>query len=180
MNWTASSSESIDQYINSNFYNQSSIADGIDLRIELNRILYGTATDNPKGHWIVLRKFNMNSKSDNYNECTHEGVGGPAYNYADIMVKTRRVPVGANSDSLYQTKAGVDIGDRYIYYFEYTIKPRLNDQIFELDWDNHLIKPPNSVNYLEKYTIKRSHPYRLENGRVEYYAVSAVFDEISY
>jgi hypothetical protein len=181
MNWVQQQQESVDQYLNSTMYGGISQADGIDLRIEINRLLYGTGTQNAKGHYVIVRKFDRTKHSQYWKDCTKEGVGGPGYFYLDILLKTRRVPIKMAGDSLLPTKAGIDVGDRYLYYFEYTLKPRRGDQIFELDWDDHRVQPDiNNVSLLEKYSIDKVHPYRLEFGRVEYYACAAEFDEVAY
>jgi hypothetical protein len=79
-------------------------------------------------------------------------------------------------------KVGADLTDKYLYYFEYTVKPKRGDQIFEIDWDDHSITPTNisTLTLVDKYTIVRIHDYRLENGNIQYYVISTVYDEVRY
>lgn len=182
INWMADAAAT-DNFLNQSLYSGLGQGEGIDLRIELNRLLYGTISKPPKGHWVVLRKFDSSSLSTSYNKYTHEGVGGPAYNYTDVILRTRRVPVSKRSDELEPMKVGVNIGDNYIYYFEWTVNPKIGYEILELDPTfNHSTTNPNlnNVSFHDKYTIKRVHPYRQEHGNIQYWAVVAEFDQVRF
>lgn len=173
----------VDTWVHSSFYPSFiTQGEGIDLRIEMQQILYGSASRLPKGHWVVLRKYDFCSTSSNYHQPTKEGVGGPAYNYEDILLRTRRVPLSRGSDSLTALKAGMDIGDRYIYYFTYDVNPQRGWHIMELELNDHSTIPTlGNVTYSQdRYQIKRIHPYRLENGNVQYWIVNAEYDEVNY
>ncbi|MCK9429433.1 MAG: hypothetical protein M0R17_05475 [Candidatus Omnitrophica bacterium] len=162
----------------------TSSSEGIDLRQELNWILYGRSNPprSPKGHWVVYRRYDQCSKSEFYSTRTHEGVGGPAYNFTDVLLRTRRVPSRKRADMLTPTKLGADIGDTYNYYFEYTVNPKMGDHIIEIDWPDHSIKPTDilSLTFTCKYLIKRVHDYRLDNGNLQYYIISCDYDEVNY
>lgn len=184
MNWTSSVTNS-DNYINKTVYNSvATQGEGIDLRTEMNWLLYGKNTfpiRKPKGHWVIYRRYDLSSKSSNYSVRTHEGVGGPAYNYSDSLLRTRRVPTMKAGIPQDVTKAGIDIGDKYVYYFEYTVKPKIGDHIIELDLDDHTNTPNiNTTIYEERFQIKKVHAYRLENGNVQYYIVSCDYDMEGY
>jgi hypothetical protein len=182
INWTFDTSGT-DTFINQNLYSGFGQNEGIDLRIEMNRLLYGTVGKLPKGHWVVLRKFDTSSVSSTYNKYTHEGVNGPAYNYTDVIIRTRRVPVSKRSDELNANKAGVAITDAFTYYFEYTVNPKIGYEIFELDPTfNHSVTVPtiSTSTLCDKLTIKRVHPYRLENGNIQYWAVIAEVDQVRF
>lgn len=159
----------------------SNITGEIDLRHEMHVILHGDLTHKKLGHWIVYRRFNRCERSDNYSVRTHEGIGGPSYTYTDTLLRTRRVPTdrkGLPEDAL---KVGVDLTEKYLYYFEYTVNPKVGDYIFEIEWADHNLTPTlSSLTYTEKYNIKRTHDYRLEQGNVQYYIVSCDRDEVSY
>lgn len=180
MQWTKALKHT-DDYINSTFYSGvSTQGEGIDLRIETNRILYGGNGRVPKGHWVILRRYNYNKKSEFYNETTKEGVGGPGYEYTDELLRTRRIPASRSPD-YNGLKAGGLLEDSLVYYFEYTVKPKVGQDIFELDLDDHSKKPkPFTYKLEEKYKIKRVHPYRLENGNVQYYTAMVERDEVRY
>lgn len=176
----------IDTYINSSLYGGTvTQGEGIDLRLEMNWLLYGKNIPpyrKPKGHWVVYRRFDRCTVSENYQSSTKESVGGPGFAYTDELLKTRRVPTDAKGIPLDATKAGIGIGDKYLYYFEYTLKPKRGDQIFEIDWDDHSVAPTQieSLTYLDRYSVARIHAYRLEDGNIQYYIVSTEFDEVSY
>lgn len=185
MNWvkTPSSVLSTDNWVSSSFYPfTSSQGEGIDLRLEMMHLLYGSASRLPKGHWIVYRRYLTNQPSEYYNKHTKEGVGGPTYKYQDTLLRTRRVPLAKGSDSLNALKAGMEISDSYIYYFTYDVNPKRGDHIMEIILDDHSSKPNiNGISYSdERYLIKRIHPYRLENGNTQYWIVNCEYDEIRY
>jgi len=180
MNWYSSNQNS------SLFDNSFSEEDNnINLRQEMHWILYGKTSQPirvPKGHWVVYRRFDRCSPSEQYSNRTHEGIGGPAFKYTDSLLRTRRVPLDSKGIPLLDTKLGVDVGNRYAYYFEYTINPKIGDYIFEIEWDDHAITPVinNTLVYSERYKIKRVHGYRLENGNIQYFIVSSEFEEVEY
>lgn len=182
ISWTFDTS-STDNYLNTSLYGNAGQNEGIDLRIELNRILYGGIGKKPKGHWVVLRKFDTSKPSVNYNVQTKEGVGGPAYEYTDVILRTRRVPVSKRSDALEPIKPGVAIGDSFTYYFEYTINPKVGFEILEFNpMFDHSVAAPiiANVSFCDKLTIKRVHPYRLENGNIQYWAAIAEVDQVRF
>jgi len=181
--WTNSGFDttSVDTWLNQSLYGGLGEADGIDLRIEMNRILYGGLGKKPMGHWVVLRAYDRSKPCSNYNKRTHESVGGPGYEYSDTLLRTRRVPVSRRSDQLDAIKAGITISDNYVYYFEWDVPIKLGYHIFELTLADHTNVPdPANLDFCEKYVIRRLHPYRLENGNVQYWAAVAEYDEIGY
>jgi hypothetical protein len=180
MDWMADSTNT-DNYINSTVYGSIGQGEGIDLRIELHAILYGGLGKVPKGHWVILKKYNRAVPSSFYNKRSHEGVGGQAFESSNTLLKTRRVPLSKNNEQLAPLKSGIDIENTYIYYFEYTVNPKIGDDILELSWDNHALQPDvNTVQPYEKYRIMRVHPYRLEQGNIQYWMAVAKYDEVTY
>jgi hypothetical protein len=167
--------------VNSHWLSAGAVGPEIDLRHEMHVMLHGDFTHKKLGHWVVYRRFNRSQTSANYSKRTHEGIGGPGYEYTDTLYRTRRVPVdrrGLPEDAL---KVGIDLTDKYVYYFEYTVVPKVGDYIFEIEWADHNITPTlTGLKYTEKYNIKRTHDYRLEYGNVQYYIVSCDQDEVSY
>jgi hypothetical protein len=189
MNWYPTLStdvKTVDNYIAGSVYREvSTQGEGIDLRLEMHWLLYGKESFPmrvPKGHWVVYRRYDRSQKSLQYSERTQEGVGGPAFKYTDTLLRTRRLPTDRSGLPLDPTKVGLDISDKYIYYFEYTVVPAIGDHIFELVWDDHAKTPTlnTSLLYKDRYQVKRVHDYRLENGNVQYYITSCQYDEMSY
>ena len=178
MNWYKTQQQETDQFLNNSLYDGLSEADGIDLRIEMNRCLYGDGQRSPLGHWVVVRHFDRSKQSKYFNKFSKEGVQGPSHPFTDHLVRARRVPFprSIEEDAL---KAGTIFSDEFIYYLEYTVPIRNGDQIYELDVDDHKFEPRN-YDFNEKYDIKRLHPYRLENGNVQYYAALCEYDNITY
>jgi hypothetical protein len=174
--------QGVDTYINTNIYGgMATQGEGIDLRLETNYILYGNANRKPKGHWVILRQYDRCQPSAYYNKRTKEGVDGPAYAYTDVLLRSRRVPIAFKGMPLDPLKAGQAQEDRFIYYFEYTVKPKRGDHIIELSIEDHSTIPTVSQSIMaERYRIVASHPYRLENGNVQYYSAQAEIDETSY
>ena len=104
------------------------------------------------------------------------------YEMHDLMSKSMEILAPYKTDCL-TTSDGIEfLNDKYLYYFEYTVKPKRGDQIFEIDWDDHSIAPTDisSLTLVDKYSIMRIHDYRLEDGNVQYYITSTEFDEIRY
>lgn len=171
---------STDNAIQNTYYpGLSSEADGIDLRIEMNRMLYGTTFKKPLGHWVIVRVFDSSSRSKYFNPYTKEGVGGPSHDFVDILVRARRAPVRMARNSTDESKAADITQHTYEYYFEYDVPVRDGDQIFELDVLDHTNKP-TSYNLVEKYDVSRVHPYRLENGNVQYMKAISRYNGITY
>lgn len=183
MNWfTDRDASKMDVHINRSIYSGNSNADGIDLRIEMNRILYGGQGRKPLGHWIVLRRYDLKNTSDTYIEHTKEGVGGPAYEYTDEILRSRRSSIRASREQLAELKSGVIIEDMLLYYFEYHVHPKIGDDIFELEWNDHSIKPSSipDTRFIERYKIEKVLPHRLENGNIQYYSALCEFNQVMY
>jgi len=154
------------------------IADGIDLRKEFHYIIYGSLTKQPLGHWVVIRHFDLNTKSKYWNKYSKEGIGGPPNTWKDTILRTRRVPQPrVNTESV--EKIGDIFSDQFIYYFEYTTVLQVGDQVFELNINDHT-NQPTTYTFTEKYDIKRVHPYRMENGNTQYYAAICEYNTITY
>jgi len=171
MQWQSSNNNS------KQFFN-TTMADGIDLRQEFHNIIYGNLTKRPLGHWVVIRHFNINEKSKYWNAYSKEGVGGPPNTYKDILIRTRRVP-NPRTNTEVTEKIGDIFSDQFVYYFEYTTVLQVGDQVFELDVQDHT-NIPTIYNFTDKYDIKRVHPYRMENGNTQYYAVICEYNAITY
>ena len=172
---------SVDGFISDSVYGGAfSEAEGIDLRLEIHAILYGGLGRKPKGHWVVYRRFDRCTPSKYWNEDTKEGVGGPGYSYSDEILKTRRMPA-PRSETDDRIKAGTVYQDEFVYYLEYTVTPKIGDYIYELNWNDHRLQPSSSqISLDEKLMIHRVHPYRLENGNIQYWAALCRYDEIRY
>jgi len=169
----------VDTAIQKTFYpGMESEADGIDLRIEMNRILYGSEFKRPLGHWVVVRVFDPASKSKYFNVYSREGILGPSHDYIDFLVRSRRVPT-SKGNQIDILKAADIVGDGFVYYLEWTIPVNAGSQIYEIDAKDHKYKP-TTYKLIEKYNVVKILPYRLENGNVQYISAVVESDNITY
>lgn len=182
MNWLVSQTKEIDQDINQGVYNGIGTSEGIDLRLEVRNILYGDIFNTlPKGHWVILRKYDRSNTSTNFNRDTKEGVNGPAYQYTDKLIRTRYTDASSKRDTMDFIKAGAVPDNGLVYYVEYTEIPTEGDYIMELRHLDHAVKPElNSVEINSRWLIKRVHPYRIDNGNIAYYACICERDLVRY
>ena len=158
----------------------------IDLRKEFHTILFGNGVDPQRGHWIIYRHMDLTQPSAEYNPVTGEGKGGTMWKYndeirmcRDQVVRSRTTMGAAEQD----TPAGLLPVPYRVFYFEYDLKPQQEDVIFEINWDNHAIKPTlDQVKppHVERFDIKLIHPNRDLYGRIEYYAIIALGDQVSW
>jgi hypothetical protein len=173
---------STDAALSSSLYPGLVDVNGINLKEEFRRILYGYGSTLPKGNWIVYRRFDRTSFSQYYDPVTREGVGGPKYNATNEIFKVRKIP-NPRTDTDLEIKAGITISDKFVYYVESHIQPKLLDEIFEInlvDHSSNVAPRYEDVELIERYIIERVHPYRLENGVIQYWAVVCTFNNIKY
>jgi len=169
-----------DQDIQNSYYDGlESEADGIDLRIEMNRILYGSVLKRPLGHWVIARVFDGAKKSKYFNEYSKEGIMGPSHPFKDYLVRARRVASRLTRGSVDGAKPADITQSKYQYYFEWTVPLRDGDQIFEIENADHKTKPTEII-LKEKFDIDRVHAYRLENGNVQYITAVGKYNNITY
>lgn len=157
----------------------SSSLNEINLREEFHDLLFGSSSEPQRGHWVVYRRFNLASKVANYDDVysvgpdvAHGETRRPLYNYTDTLVMTRHDPVFSPELAEASMPAGILKGGQSIFYFEYTVRPSENDQIFDIDWSDHRVTPPSTIlngNYLKKYNIKEVFDYRGDGGNIEYW-----------
>ena len=177
MNWFQSQSDTDATIQNSQYGGLASEADGIDLRIEMNRILYGSSVSKPLGHWVVIRHFNRAKHTSNWNSFNKEAVGGPAFEYTDKLVRARYVSPKANN--LNTIKSSEILDNTAVFYFEYTEIITENDFIYELELLDNKTKP-TEYNLRERFIVKDVNAYRLENGNIQYFAAYVERDNIKY
>lgn len=168
-------------------FGRLSLGTEIDLRKELSIILRGSPGGEPqRGHWVIYRRYDLSRKSQYYNETTGEGKGGPAWEYTDELWLTRRVQLRSGS-SIFSAEQDAPPGllpVPYItYYFEHTLNPKIQDEIYEFEWADHTVTPTLDkikTPYTERQNIKLISPYRDIGGRLEYYAILVMGDVVSW
>jgi hypothetical protein len=140
----------------------------IDLRQEMHNLLFGAYNKPQRGHWMVYRRFDVTKKLPGYDDVYRVGAEvepgqnrGPNFPYVDELFMTRMDPLFNPGLDESNIPAGVLPGGQYINYCEYNFKPYNYDQIFDIDWDDHTKKPPDSIlngKYERKYNIKEVFP----------------------
>jgi len=160
----------IDNIIQNKYYpGLSSDADGIDLKIELNRILFGSDYKHPLGHWVVVRTFDDTERSKYFNNYSKEGIMGPPKVYTDYLLLSRRVPVRFQRTTTDTEKVANIVNDAFVYYFEHPVNIKAGSQIYEIDKPESIYRPEN-YKYTDKFEVVKIQDFRLENGRTQYHA----------
>lgn len=144
-------------------------ADGIDLKIELYRMLFGTDSKHPLGHWVVVRTFDDLERSKYFNNYSKEGIMGPPKIFKDYLVLSRRVPLRFARGTTEIEKVADIINDGFIYYFENTVDVKAGSQIYEIDQPNSDVKPI-IYKLIDKYDVTKIQDFRLENGKTQFHA----------
>jgi len=154
------------------------IKDPIDLRDQLNIILFGGEGESAKGHWIVYRRMDLTQHSEYWNSETREAVGGPPWEYEDTIVRTRSVigrAAGLMSDMEQYSDVGIINTTYSTYYFEYDLNPKKEDEIYEMVDEMDVVRSTKPIlidlPYKIRYVIRDAIPYRCDDGgRIEYWA----------
>lgn len=161
----------------------------INLRDEMHSLLFGTYSKPQRGHWMVYRRYDVTKKiegSDDVYRVGPEVEPGqqrpPQWPYKDELVITRMDPLFNPGLDESQIPPGVLPGGQYINYFEYSFTPYYYDQLFDIKWEDHRIKPPDSIlngKYERRYNIKEVFPYRADGGRIEYWIAYSNWDLVN-
>lgn len=160
----------------------------IDLRREINAMLYGDTNTLPQGHWIIYRRYKIGEHSKYWDEDAQEALGGPKWKYTDKPIRaTYKIGSslsGSQTGSLTLVSSGIP-GDfeseNRVYIFEHCMHPKISDHIFEY----HCEYPDNAAGFIEfarthspvKYKLKNVEPIRVDNKIVYYLAVAKLDQE---
>ena len=139
------------------------------------------------GRWIVIRHFSE-EHSEYWKEETHEAVGGPAYEFTDILVETYSAPAlsrtALRNEGLNTEQSGQNDSDFTRFFIEHNVTIKKDDEIFELDYEKRemptVVYTPDEedisagkVAPKERYKVTKIEKYRADEGRVEYKVVYA-------
>lgn len=132
----------------------------INLDLEFKRIVQ------EYGWWIVLRSFDLSRHSRYWDDRSKEAIGGPPWEYNDIIFKARRVENPAfNAEDFYTRQQFTGIFDVVFFVFS-NIRIKREDRIFEIPLDQRFLKtPPSRVTVFEQFDIKHVE-YKIERGLV--------------
>lgn len=157
--------------------NPSNSAWDINMREELNKILYGGDGNTARGHWVIYRRFDHNVYSPFWDPVKGTAVGGPKYEWKDTLLRTRRflwdMSQETNRGLEAELRSGYMQPGDFLYYFEYDIEPQEGDCLMEIEehWSPGI--PAGPFNVLEKMDFKRVEPMFGDEGRIEYYLIVA-------
>lgn len=135
--------------------------------------------------WLLLRMF-TGEKSEYWNDITKEAIGGPEYMYSDVLIEGYSAPAVSG---ISRKREGVVVVDpaqlditSEVFYLMYDVPIKLNDEIYELNWE-HKEKPTvvyerDQENLAEKkvcpkrkYRVQKAEPKRGDEGRIEFVKV---------
>lgn len=165
-------------------WNHFNNARHINLRQELGDLFKVSNGFGPIGQWVILRRYDSTKLSKHYQPVTKEGIEGSKYEYKDELCLTYKWNLWIGDPfSETETAAGVMNIPFVTFFFEYTIKPKEIDEIYEFEWEDNTVKPELSQipkPYTTRYNIKNVLNYRLDNGRIEFYACRCIKENIKY
>jgi hypothetical protein len=106
-----------------------------------------------KGWWTVLRSMDLTKRSKYWNGS--EAIGGPAWEYRDILTKCRRVETtGVGSAFEHQNRQQFTDVYGVSFYMASRVRPKKEDIIIELpDNIKAMVTPPKVVRAFELFTI---------------------------
>lgn len=124
-------------------------ANDINLREEFDSIV------KEYGWWMVLRSFDLSKRSEYWDEMSREAIGGPQWEYNDIIFKGRRKESILGDVETYETRQQFTDIYRVIFYIISKIRPKKEDQIIEIPLDiRFLDTAPRNVRAYEVFDIK--------------------------
>jgi hypothetical protein len=156
-----------------NPYNASSIGKEIDLRSELHRLLFGAADEIPKGKIGLLRRM----RKDNNNQmircpCRNELTDEPDRDYycrtcnsMGFLWDEYKIVYYKNNESFKEDRKG-------LFYLEYGADVTKYDFIIEVALNSEGV-PLVPVRREAVYDIILADPFRADNGRIEFWNITA-------
>lgn len=158
-----------------------------NIRDEVHTILYGSACEPPRGHWILVMRVNLNRPC-----CVNKTAGkwdepdrdcaaceGMGFFPTKVYIKSRRSYLSGDEE------AGAPMifhPDDVRYYTEHMVfsdqKQAELSKIYEirLTEDGEIIQP---VSRVVGYNIKVGTPFREDNGRIQYWALDTSKVEVN-
>ena len=116
------------------------------------------------GWWVVLRSFDLTKHSKYWNSTSHEAVGGPPYEYNDIILKGRRVEKVRNDPEQTESRQQNTNVYQVVFYLLGNIRPKKEDVIMEIHPSLKQIgKPPKKIRPVELFDIEHAEP-KIEHG----------------
>ena len=165
----------------------------INLRVEMERFLYGAGDETAKGQLGLLRRMRTDDDGELV-ECpcvdakTHEPdidtpcnvCAGVGYLWNEEWITYYKVLVSSNEGFVRKnepTPGGIANIPYTFFYMEYNVNPTRRDIIIEVDrdLDGDVNSPYQRVT---SFTLATVEPFRSDHGRVEYFRVAAVQNSV--
>jgi len=154
----------------------------LDLRNEMNELLYGSAGEIPKGKTGILRKMR---KDDDGNlircPCRNEITDEPDRDYFcrfchghGYFWDEAKIVYYKNDDSFRKREDKVQEYESDLFYFEYSEDISPSDFVIEIELDNSG-QPVQPIQRMKVYDIISADTFRSDNGRVEFWQIRARF-----
>ena len=138
----------------------TSVNDYINLDYEFKDII----KDN--GWWMVLRSFNLAKRSTYWDDVSKEAIGGPAWQFNDIIFKGRRKEGIRGDVETYETRQALMDVYNVTFYVMSTFRPKKEDIIIEIPTDlRFLKKAPKQVRAIDAFDIKHVES-KIEHGLI--------------
>jgi len=113
------------------------------------------------GHWVIYRRYDLSTESQNVDPVTNEGVDGERWDYDDEPILIRHDPASVRA------VAGL-IEEKSKIFIDSSVNPKRGDVIIEVSYDgeNRDLTPGliMQMNHREAYTINEVDYKRGHNG----------------
>ena len=116
------------------------------------------------GWWMVLRSFDLTKRSKYWDNTSMEAIGGPPYEYNDIILKGRRVEgIAGDPETTESRQQNTEIY-RAVFYVLGHIRAKGEDVIMEIAPElKQVPKAPRKIRAVEIFDIEHVEP-KIEHG----------------
>lgn len=164
----------------------------IDVKVDIQEMLYGGSENMPQGHWVLLRWFDVGNYSKYWDAVSQQAIGGPKWKYWDFPLKTTyqllsnngggQGPLGANAQGS-GVPGDIDNAVR-LYILQRCYKPKIGDIIIEYDncpiYDDDTVFIEHARTHVgTPYRVKHAESIRVDDNTPQYYLVWAALDNRS-
>jgi len=133
-------------------------ANDIDLKSEFDQIVA------EYGWYMVARIFDLDKRSQYWNETLKEARNGPIWEYTDYLVKGRRVEIQRlTTEDMEKFGANHELGK--IFFIKSELPLKREDTIFMIEESISELSVPTTVHALEKYNIEEVER-KIEHGMI--------------
>jgi len=156
---------------------------GIDQRVAMDKLM------EEFGSWVLVRHYDLTTRSQYWNAEQHEATGGPPWEWTDYVVRSREVPIrsgGVLSALEMPAPMGLITVPYYTFYLKWNAvdgqSVTEHDEIFKVQWS--LPRKPEPSELLDlctaKYNILAAYDILGDSGRMEYYLCVCKGDKVGW